>query len=111
MPNWLNFREVFPNYRSDEQKSLKFREKFPNCSISASLIASLGASLDAALVMLRTKKRLSQATISWLLGQPLFCEKMSLFLMLDCYRSVVKNRGENTFTLLKERMLEIEAPF
>lgn len=51
-----NFREVFPNYKSDEQKSLNFREKFPNYSIGASHIASLGASL----VMLRTKKRLSQ---------------------------------------------------
>ncbi|OZQ67343.1 hypothetical protein, partial [Paenibacillus odorifer] len=83
-------------YKSDEQKSLNFREKFPNYSISTSLIASLGASLDASLVMLRTKKRLSQATISWLLGQPLFCVQMSLFLMLDCYRSVVKKSGENT---------------
>ncbi|MEK3863872.1 hypothetical protein MHH60_10290 [Paenibacillus sp. FSL H7-0716] len=34
---------------SDEQKSLNFREKFPNCCISASLIASFGASFGASL--------------------------------------------------------------
>ncbi|WP_218640644.1 hypothetical protein, partial [Paenibacillus odorifer] len=38
---------IITNYKSDEQKSLIFREKFPNYSISASLIASSGATLGA----------------------------------------------------------------
>ena len=88
MPNRPNFREVFHNYKSDEQKSLNFREKFPNYSIGAPNIASLGASF----VMLRTKKGAVPKAMMVAWGGLFFCEKKSLFLMLECYRSVVENR-------------------
>ncbi|WP_212592225.1 hypothetical protein, partial [Paenibacillus odorifer] len=51
---------IITNYKSDEQKSLTFREEFPNYYISTSTIASFGALLGAPLepfghqVVLRT---------------------------------------------------------